>query len=92
MKTLIGHRDTETRREKRGFQNPTELEASAFYLLPSAFLGWLPDMDLNHDKQIQSLLCYRYTIGQAGALERLTAFIPQSSRSFPLPASTLALS
>ena len=29
--------------------------------------SWLPDMDLNHDKQIQSLLCYRYTIGQAGA-------------------------
>ena len=28
--------------------------------------GWLPDMDLNHDKQIQSLLCYRYTIGQIG--------------------------
>jgi hypothetical protein len=26
--------------------------------------GWLPDMDLNHDKQIQSRLCYRYTIGQ----------------------------
>ena len=25
---------------------------------------WLPDMDLNHDKQIQSLLCYRYTIRQ----------------------------
>ena len=25
---------------------------------------WLPDMDLNHDKQIQNLLCYRYTIGQ----------------------------
>ena len=24
-------------------------------------------MDLNHDKQIQSLLCYRYTIGQAVA-------------------------
>ena len=23
-------------------------------------------MDLNHDKQIQSLLCYRYTIGQSG--------------------------
>jgi hypothetical protein len=22
---------------------------------------------LNHDKQIQSLLCYRYTIGQDGA-------------------------
>ena len=31
--------------------------------------NWLPDMDLNHDKQIQSLLSYRYTIGQAGALE-----------------------
>lgn len=29
--------------------------------------SWLPDMDLNHDKQIQSLLCYRYTIGQAVA-------------------------
>ncbi len=29
--------------------------------------SWLPDMDLNHDKQIQSLLCYRYTIGQPGA-------------------------
>src|SRR5882724_6857952 len=29
-------------------------------------MNWLPDMDLNHDKQIQSLLCYRYTIGQAG--------------------------
>ena len=29
---------------------------------------WLPDMDLNHDKQIQSLLCYRYTIGQDGVV------------------------
>ena len=26
---------------------------------------WLPNMDSNHDKQIQSLLCYRYTIRQA---------------------------
>ena len=34
----------------------------------SALANWLPDMDLNHDKQIQSLLCYRYTIGQAGRL------------------------
>lgn len=42
--------------------------------------SWLPDMDLNHDKQIQSLLCYRYTIGQAGALDRLNAFPSQSSR------------
>src|SRR5258708_25014399 len=31
---------------------------------PSLAGSWLPDMDLNHDKQIQSLLCYRYTIGQ----------------------------
>ena len=36
-------------------------------LLNSALGNWLPDMDLNHDKQIQSLLCYRYTIGQPGA-------------------------
>ncbi len=41
--------------------------------------SWLPDMDLNHDKQIQSLLCYRYTIGQAGALARLNSFVGQSS-------------
>lgn len=26
-------------------------------------------MDLNHDKQIQSLLCYRYTIGQTRAIK-----------------------
>ena len=29
--------------------------------------SWLPDMDLNHDKVIQSHLCYRYTIGQSAA-------------------------
>jgi hypothetical protein len=40
---------------------------SAFRAPHSAFEVWLPDMDLNHDKQIQSLLCYRYTIGQTGA-------------------------
>ena len=34
-------------------------------------MNWLPDMDLNHDKQIQSLLCYRYTIGQCDAAEKL---------------------
>ena len=44
----------------------------------SAITNWLPDMDLNHDKQIQSLLCYRYTIGQAGALGKLNAFAAQS--------------
>ena len=38
-------------------------------------MKWLPDMDLNHDKQIQSLLCYRYTIGQTrgGKLVSLVA-------------------
>ncbi len=40
---------------------------SALLILHSAMGNWLPDMDLNHDKQIQSLLCYRYTIGQPGA-------------------------
>ena len=39
---------------------------------------WLPDMDLNHDKQIQSLLCYRYTIGQMGAVK--VDFSPAESR------------
>ena len=34
-------------------------------------MRWLPDMDLNHDKQIQSLLCYRYTIGHSVAEENL---------------------
>ncbi len=48
---------------------------------PHSVLGsWLPDMDLNHDKQIQSLLCYRYTIGQAGTFKRLMGFANQSSR------------
>jgi hypothetical protein len=32
-------------------------------------MNWLPDMDLNHDKQIQSLLCYRYTIGQMSGVK-----------------------
>ena len=41
-------------------------------------MNWLPDMDLNHDKQIQSLLCYRYTIGQAGAGRTLNLSHPQS--------------
>jgi hypothetical protein len=38
-----------------------------------AWGGWLPDMDLNHDKQIQSLLCYRYTIGQLSARSLVTS-------------------
>ena len=53
---------------------------SALRIPSSALEGWLPDMDLNHDKQIQSLLCYRYTIGQAGALEKLKSLMNQSSR------------
>jgi hypothetical protein len=55
---------------------------AAIFILRSALEIWLPDMDLNHDKQIQSLLCYRYTIGQAGAFLRLNAFPGQSSRAF----------
>src|SRR4051794_9928567 len=42
--------------------------------------NWLPDMDLNHDKVIQSHLCYRYTIGQAGASGKLKSFAVQSRR------------
>ena len=43
------------------------------------FIGeeWLPDMDLNHDKQIQSLLCYRYTIGQT-SVGKLEPHAPES--------------
>ena len=40
-------------------------------------MNWLPDMDLNHDKQIQSLLCYRYTIGQTSA-SKVNAPRPES--------------
>ncbi len=41
--------------------------------------GWLPDVDLNHDKQIQSLLCYRYTIGQEMGRISLEKFTEESS-------------
>jgi hypothetical protein len=47
--------------------------------------AWLPDMDLNHDKQIQSLLCYRYTIGQAGAVSSVSLSIRESSRQTSVP-------
>ena len=47
--------------------------------LHSTIKSWLPDMDLNHDKQIQSLLCYRYTIGQAGADTNLEISRQESS-------------
>ena len=55
------------------------LHYSAFRIPRSAFGSWLPDMDLNHDKQIQSLLCYRYTIGQAGALDSVNLSGEESS-------------
>jgi hypothetical protein len=32
--------------------------------LPKA--SWLSGMDSNHDKELQRLLCYHYTTGQAG--------------------------
>ncbi len=34
------------------------------FRLNHAVFYWLPDEDLNPDKQSQSLSCYRYTIGQ----------------------------
>ena len=53
---------------------------SSEFRVPSSELEWLPDMDLNHDKVIQSHLCYRYTIGQAGASGKLMSFTVQSRR------------
>ena len=41
-------------------------------------MNWLPDMDLNHDKVIQSHLCYRYTIGQCASGVKLESFLPES--------------
>ena len=55
--------------------------------LNPAASGWLPDMDLNHDKQIQSLLCYRYTIGQAGA-ERKGKDFPERVKLLICPRNT----
>ena len=43
-------------------------------------MNWLPDMDLNHDKVIQSHLCYRYTIGQNDGGEKLKISFTESSR------------
>ena len=47
--------------------------------LPHAHHDWLPDMDLNHDKQIQSLLCYHYTIGQPGVPRNVEVLLRESS-------------
>ena len=46
-----------------GLKNPADFRTAG----ARGYGRWLPDMDLNHDKQIQSLLCYRYTIGQTSA-------------------------
>lgn len=43
-------------------------------------MNWLPDMDLNHDKVIQSHLCYRYTIGQTGGGEKVKISHAESRR------------
>src|SRR5256885_993108 len=53
---------------------------SALRIPSSALESWLPDLDLNQDKQIQSLLCYRYTIGKAEAVSSVKVFVNQSSR------------
>ena len=42
-------------------------------------------MDLNHDKQIQSLLCYRYTIGQDEVSGKLKNFVSESSCQIKVP-------
>ena len=54
---------------------------SALRTLHSALGSWLPDMDLNHDKQIQSLLCYRYTIGQDGVSRLPDRLLPSSRQT-----------
>src|SRR5207247_8807107 len=36
--------------------------------------SWLLNMDLNHDKHIQSLLCYHYTIRHARSEGQITRF------------------
>ena len=64
---------------RRKLNNP-ELPGLWKLRLTNAEMIWLPDMDLNHDKQIQSLLCYRYTIGQAGACRSVCLFQCPSSR------------
>ena len=53
-------------------------------------MNWLPDMDLNHDKQIQSLLCYRYTIGQTSVC-KVKRWPGESSRTFKLQTPNLKL-
>ena len=67
--------DAETRRDEE-FLSP--ISASSRLRGEKSCGSWLPDMDLNHDKQIQSLLCYRYTIGQAGAFRSVNLSFRES--------------
>jgi hypothetical protein len=67
------------------------MKNSALRIPHSVFGSWLPDMDLNHDKQIQSLLCYRYTIGQDDASGKLENFIVQSSRQTAVPQGRMTI-
>jgi hypothetical protein len=69
---MMNRRDAET--QSKGTEPRSLTEGFSWQLsAPLRLCGkkvrgsWLPDMDLNHDKQIQSLLCYRYTIGQCKA-------------------------
>ena len=74
MKTdLINRREAKARRGNKLFSALLRLSGE------NELRNWLPDMDLNHDKQIQSLLCYRYTIGQAGALGSVNLSTRESS-------------
>ena len=50
--------------DNKGSENRPKIGQKNFEKFGSS--EWLPDMDSNHDKQIQRLLCYHYTIGQAG--------------------------
>src|SRR5258706_14618262 len=52
------------------------IHSSTHPLIHSSSSVWLPNMDLNHDKQIQSLLCYHYTIRHARSGNQSSHFSP----------------
>lgn len=55
-------------------------------------IKWLPDMDSNHDKEIQNLRCCHYTIGQEGwEIEAESDRVKVSERAFATPFSRLAI-
>jgi hypothetical protein len=56
------------------------------FLRKTLRFNWLPRMDSNHDKVIQSHLCYRYTTRQCNydiinVLRNSPTSIPESSRT-----------